>query len=114
MKYILLTSSMLLAIVGQFFLKKGVVASSLIPSVESITRTLLSPFVLLGLIVYGASAIVWLFVLQRFPLSVAYPALSLTYIVIVAISILILKEPVTSYKLVGILLIVLGVYFLFK
>ena len=114
MKYVLLASSMLLAILGQFFLKKGVLASTLTPSIESILKTLLSPLILLGLIIYGASAIIWLFVLQRFPLSVAYPALSLTYIVVVAISVVLLKEPVTPSKVVGLLFIVIGVYFLFK
>lgn len=105
---------MILAIVGQFFLKKGVIASSLTPSIESIAKTLFSPFVLLGFITYGASSIIWLFVLQKFPLSVAYPALSLTYLAIVAISILVLKEPVTTFKMAGVALIIAGVYLIFK
>lgn len=105
---------MLLAIVGQFFLKKGVLASSLTPSVESFVKTVFTPYVLLGFLLYGASSVFWLFVLQKFPLSVAYPALSLTYVVIVALSIFALKEPVTSFKMVGVLLIIAGVYFLFK
>lgn len=105
---------MALAIAGQFFLKKGILASTLVPSIESIIKTLFSPFVLLGFITYGASSIIWLFVLQKFPLSVAYPALSLTYIAIVAVSIFVLKEPLTSYKIAGVLLITAGVYFLFK
>jgi drug/metabolite transporter (DMT)-like permease len=114
MKFILLASSMILAIVGQFFLKKGVLVSSLSPTFESIIKTLFSPFVLLGFILYGASSIFWLFVLQKFQLSVAYPALSLTYVAVVAISILVLKEPFTFAKSIGIALIIIGVYFLFK
>ena len=105
---------MLLAVVGQFFLKRGVLASSLLPNVESIIRTVLSPLVLLGFILYGVSAVVWLFVLQRFPLSVAYPALSLTYVAIVILSVVALKEPITSLKIAGVLFIIIGVYFLFK
>lgn len=114
MKYLLLLFSMSLAVAGQFFLKKGVVASSLNPTALSILKTLFSPLVLTGFLLYGISSIIWLFVLQRFPLSVAYPALSLTYIAIVFLSIYVLKEPVTSVKIIGILLIVSGVYFLFK
>jgi len=114
MKYLLLTSSMVLAIIGQFFLKRGVLASTLEPNIQAIIKTLFSPLVLLGFIAYGASSIIWLFVLQKFPLSVAYPALSLTYIAIVALSFFVLKEPVTSIKMAGIVFIITGVYFLFK
>jgi multidrug transporter EmrE-like cation transporter len=105
---------MFLAVTGQLFIKRGVVASSLHPSILSILQTLFSPLILIGLSIYGASSIIWLFVLQKFPLSVAYPALSLTYIFIVAISIFFFKEPFSYYKVSGIFLIVLGVYFLFK
>ena len=105
---------MILAVVGQFLLKKGVLASSLAPNLGSIVKTIFSPFVILGLTVYGASALVWLFVLQKFPLSVAYPALSLTYIAIVILSAAVLKEPLTPPKIAGVLFIMVGVYFLFK
>jgi len=114
MKFFLLGSSMILAIIGQFLLKKGILLSNLVPNVESLIKTIFSPLVFFGFIAYGVSAIIWLFVLQKFPLSTAYPALSLTYLVIVALSVIFLKEPVTPFKLVGILLIILGVYFLFK
>lgn len=114
MKFLLLGSSMILAIAGQFFLKKGILTASLIPNFVSITKTIFSPYVFLGFVLYGISSVFWLFVLQRLPLSVAYPALSLTYVVVVALSVLVLKEPITSTKIIGILLIILGVYFLFR
>jgi drug/metabolite transporter (DMT)-like permease len=105
---------MSLAVIGQFLLKKGVLASSLTANLDSIFKTIFSPYVFFGFFVYAASSIIWLFVLQKFPLSVAYPALSLTYVVIVILSIFLLKEPVTSVKIAGMFFIVLGVYFLFK
>src|SRR3989344_1867393 len=111
MRYLLLTSSMLLAIIGQFFLKSGVLLSNLTPNVQSIVQTIISPFVLIGFLAYGTSSIIWLFVLQKFPLSVAYPALSLTYIAIVVISFYVLKEPLTSPKIFGVFLIIAGAYF---
>lgn len=114
MKFLLLAASMSLAVLGQFLLKKGVLASTLTPSMESVVKTLFSPYVFTGFATYAISSIIWLFVLQKFPLSVAYPALSLTYVAIVILSFLFLKEPLTSIKIAGILLIILGVYFLFK
>ena len=105
---------MTLAVLGQLLLKKGVITSSLLPNLNSIIKTVFTPLVFLGLLSYGLSAIIWLFVLQKFPLSVAYPALSLTYVVIVVLSFFIFQEPLTISKATGILLIITGVYFLFK
>lgn len=113
-KYILLLFSMTLGVIGQFLLKKGVTASSLSPNLHSIIQTLFSPMVFAGLTFYGFSAVVWLFVLQKFPLSVAYPSLALTYIAIVILSYFFLKEPITTAKIVGVVLIFAGVYFLYK
>lgn len=114
MNYILLFSSMLLAIVGQVFLKKGVLASHLSLNLNTILSTIFSPLTFIGFLFYGISSIIWLFVLQKFPLSVAYPALSLTYIAIVLISVFIFKEPLTTSKVAGIVLIMLGVFMLFR
>lgn len=113
-KYIFLLVSMTLAIIGQFFLKKGVSMSTLSPNLLSIIKTLFTPFVLFGLAMYALSTIVWLFVLQKFPLSVAYPSLALTYIVVVLLSALILKEPLTAIKVFGVVLIFSGVFCLYK
>jgi len=105
---------MALGVAGQLLLKRGVVASSLTPNIGSVLSTVFSPLVFTGLLLYGISAIIWLFVLQRFPLSVAYPSLALMYVVVVILSFFLLKEPLTFYKISGILLIVLGVYLLFR
>ena len=105
---------MVLAVVGQFFIKKGVTESSLTLNANSILSTLFIPSVFFGFLIYGVSAIIWLFVLQRFQLSVAYPALSLTYVVIVILSAHYYGEPMTLFKSIGIIFIVGGVYLLFR
>lgn len=114
MKYALLLLTLTFAIFGQFFLKKGVMASTLTANLGSIIRTILSPGVIVGLTFYGLGSVIWLFVLQRFPLSVAYPALSLTYVVIVIASYFLLQEPLTATKLAGVALILGGVFLLFR
>ena len=102
MKYVLLSSSMILAVIGQFFIKKGVTVSSLALNFGSIVNTLFNPSVFFGFLIYGISAIIWLFVLKRFDLSVAYPALSLTYVAIVILSAKYYGEPLTLFKSIGI------------
>jgi len=49
MKYLLLFSSMALAVAGQIFLKKGILPSSFSPTFSSILKTLFSPLVFFGL-----------------------------------------------------------------
>lgn len=105
---------MSLAVMGQFLLKIGVNSQSLVPNFQSVVKTLFSPFVFFGFLLYGLSSIIWLFVLQKFPLSVAYPALAVSYILVVFISSMFLKEPLTFFKIGGTLLIICGVFLLFK
>jgi EamA-like transporter family. len=47
-------------------------------------------------------------------LSVAYPMLSIGYILIMLISYFLLNEPIGIYKIIGTLLIICGIYFISK
>lgn len=114
MKFLLLFSSLILAVLGQIFLKKGIMESSLSFSSLSILKTIFTPFVFGGFMAYGFSAIIWLFVLQKFQLSIAYSSLSLTYIIIAILSYYLFNEPLTIGKFVGMGFITLGVYVLFR
>ena len=67
-----------------------------------------SPWILLGLAVFGVSAIAWLAALSRVPLSVAYPFNALGYLVILTASILILHERANVMTWLGSLLVVSG------
>ena len=114
MKYVLLMATMVLVTLGQLSLKKGVSLSHLEPNFSSIIKTIFNPYVLLGFLLYGASSIAWLFVLLKIPLSIAYPARALTFIIIVLASYLFLEEPLTMQKIAGTILILIGVFVLFK
>ena len=72
-------------------------------------RTFTNWMVLLGFVLIFGAAILWLVVISRVNLSLAYPILALGYIVTVIASWLILKEPLTWQKVVGSLVICLGV-----
>ncbi|HXZ75835.1 MAG TPA: hypothetical protein VEH31_33885 [Streptosporangiaceae bacterium] len=67
-----------------------------------------SPWILLGLAVFGISAVAWLAALSRVPLSVAYPFNALGYLVILTASILILHERANMLTWLGSLLVVSG------
>jgi multidrug transporter EmrE-like cation transporter len=69
-----------------------------------------SPFVLGGLACYAVSVVVWIMALSRVPVSVAYPMLSIGYIVNAAAAWMLFGESLTAQKLVGIGFIVVGVW----
>ncbi|WP_372624181.1 small multi-drug resistant family protein [Falsiroseomonas sp.] len=69
-----------------------------------------SPGVVAGLGLYGVGAIVWLFVLARVPVSLAYAFVSLGFLLTMALGCLALGEPLTARKLAGTALVALGVW----
>ena len=72
-------------------------------------RLLQQPMVLVGLGLYAASSLLWLTVLSRAPLSVAYPMLSLGYVGVALLSRWLFAEPLSPLKVWGILLVCTGV-----
>ena len=96
---------------GQVMLKHGMQVASA-RAAESggslALRAATSPWVLLGLVVFGISAVAWLAALSRVPLSVAYPFNALGYLVILTASIVILHERANVLTWVGTALVVSG------
>lgn len=65
--------------------------------------------VLVGLASFGLSAVVWLFVLSKIPVSAAYPFVALGIAITVASGSVLFGEAITIAKGVGIVLIITGV-----
>lgn len=70
----------------------------------------LEPHILGGLACYVVSVVVWVVALSRVPVSIAYPMLSIGYVVNAIAARYLLGEAVTTMRLVGIGIIVLGVF----
>lgn len=71
-----------------------------------------SPFVLMGLLCYVISVMVWLLVLSRVPVSYAYPMLSIGYIINAIAAYYWFHEEININKIIAILVIIGGVYLL--
>ena len=63
-----------------------------------------------GLTLYVISVVVWLLVLSRVPVSFAYPMLSIGYILNAIAAFYLFGEPLTSLRMLGIFVIISGVY----
>ena len=107
----LLLFAVVSAATGQVMLKHGmqIASARAADSGGSLAlRAATSPWVLLGLVVFGVSAVTWLAALARVPLSVAYPFNALGYIVILTASVVLLHERANVLTWVGSLMVVSG------
>jgi multidrug transporter EmrE-like cation transporter len=69
-----------------------------------------NPAILAGVSCYAVSLVVWILGLSRVPVSVAYPMLSVGYVINALAAWWLFGESVTAQKLVGIGFIVVGVW----
>ena len=108
-------ASVLLATAGQFLLKAGmdrvgyVGGDRLKRPVDLALTAAKTPQIVVGLGIFCVSAIVWLIVLSRVPLSTAYPFAGITYVTTALIGRFVLGESVPGIRWLGIVLIVGGI-----
>lgn len=76
---------------------------------ETIMRAAREPRLWLGLFLFGISALFWLVVLSRVPLSVAYPIVGVSYILIVLLGRFVLHETVPVMRWVGVFVVATGI-----
>lgn len=67
-----------------------------------------NPLIWTGLMLYGFGAMIWLFVLGRAPLSLAYPFVGLGFIMTMAAGALFFNESLSIERISGTLLIIMG------
>jgi multidrug transporter EmrE-like cation transporter len=113
--FALLMVAISLTVTGELLLKSGmnrygelnVSLSTLVPTA---VKLFTSPFVVGGFFFVFSGALFWLAVLSRWPLSLAYPLLSISYIIGIIASVVLLKEKVTLPQILGVFVIILGVF----
>lgn len=112
--YLLLFFNVLLTVFGQILLKKGVTEVGRINSfselMQKLGQVIFNPYVLSGMAIYGFTTFVWLVILSRVKLSIAYPMLSLGYVLTIPFSWLFFKESIPRVRIIGAIIICIGVY----
>ena len=106
--------SVLAGAVGQIMLKRGMSSMGPLTFAFSELGSMLwrigtNPFVIGGLAIYVSGTLFWLMALSRVELSYAYPFASLSYVVMLIASWLLFREEISVMRLVGTLVIGLGV-----
>lgn len=109
--FLLIIASVGLSALAQLALKSGT-GTARAPHVVGVGGEAMAlaqnPLIWSGLFLYGLGAILWLFVLGRVPLSVAYPFVGMGFILTMAAGFLILGEEISVARIGGTLLIAAG------
>ena len=107
--FMLILASVSLSALAQFALKVGVTGAARSAGVVAeMNRFLHSPMVYVGLALYGLGAVLWLLVLARAPLSIAYPFVGIGFIITMLAGVMFLEEGVNAMRVSGTLLISIG------
>lgn len=113
-QFLLLSLVIILNVCGHVFLKAGMNKIGVISPASLLNdfpRIFSTPFIFVGLVSYVASVAIYLVVLSKTHLSLAYPVLNSTaFVLIVLISWQVFREPFSTFKWLGVILIFLGVF----
>ena len=112
--FMLILAGVLLNAAAQLLLKAGtnvLGTISLVPGqmLAMFTSVALQPFILAGLACYVFSVGIWIAALSRVDVSIAYPMLSIGYVVNAVAAWYLFGESLTASRLLGIAIIILGV-----
>ena len=113
----LIVTGVLLNAVAQLALKAGVkdlgpIGLSLDQVWPVSSRLMAEPYLWTGLGWYGVCVVIWILALSRVEVSIAYPMLSLGYVVNAAAAWWLFGEALGPMRLLGIGIIIVGVYIL--
>ena len=111
-----LVSIMLLS-AGQTSIKYGLIVIggvSLDDGIGGVFKLLQTPWVVVGFMCYGISAVLWLDVLSKLDFSLAFPMVGLTYVFTLLIGRFFFGEVVGWERMVGVGFIIFGIFFLIR
>ncbi|MBS5912932.1 hypothetical protein GNQ08_15360 [Paenibacillus macerans] len=111
----LLLLAMIFNIAAQIALKHGINLINLNAiNLQTISKMVSSPYLWSGAFMYGISFVFYIFALSKGELGRVSPvSQALTTMGIVTVSVLVFHEPITVYKIVGVLLLIAGTIIIF-
>ena len=116
MGYLYIFGTVIFTVYGQMILKWRIVNYGSIPNLFTdkiffFIKLILDPFIISGFISAFIASLFWMAAMTKFELSQAYPViLGGLALLTTFLAILILKESMNVYKILGLLLIIAGIY----
>lgn len=114
MVYVVALLSIAAGAVAQYLLKVGAVATlnGENPLMTKILSLITDVNFMAGILFYGISLVLWMYVLSQLELTKAYPMVSLGYVFAFILGYWLLGEPISASRVIGLVLIVSGVFFI--
>lgn len=118
--FFLLLADILTTASAQILFKKGVseigdLDFSFFQAIHLIPKIFQNIWIISGMFLFGISFVLWLFIISKIQLNVAYPiALSSTAILTTLVAWGVFKEHLSLIQLSGIAVIILGIFLLLK
>ncbi|MDF2531561.1 MAG: transporter [Clostridia bacterium] len=111
----LILTSIIMGAVGQILLKVGANRlGSINFNIEGLLSIIKNYYIIIGLVLFGTSFLLWVKILTKNDLSYVYPMVSISYIIIILASRFLFNEPFTINKIIGIIAIICGVFIINK
>lgn len=114
MGYLYIFLTIAFTVYGQLVLKwrmnmKGQLPVAFTDKIQFMMHAYLDPWVISGFVVAFMASLTWAMAMTKFQLSQAYPFMSLSYVIVFALSVFLFNEEVNLYKIIGCALVLLGI-----
>jgi len=114
MGYFYIFATIFFTVYGQLILKwristVGILPNDSIDKIYFLFNLLLDPFIVSGFLSAFIASFFWMATMTKFELSYAYPFMSGAFVLVFLFSIIFLNEVITWQKVIGLLLIILGI-----
>jgi small multidrug resistance pump len=104
LSYGALATAILIGVLGQLLLKTGSERSA-----DGILSQFLNPYTVAGLAAYGIGAIAYIIAIKRIPISIAFPSVALSYVLVAIAAHVLWQEALGWQQMTGIALIASGI-----
>ncbi|MGK7907097.1 MAG: multidrug efflux SMR transporter [Synechococcus sp.] len=114
MAHLYIALTILFTVYGQVVIKwqvslAGSLPKEIIEKVIFLFKLFLNPWIISSFVCAFLAALTWMAAMSKFPLSYAYPFMSLAFVLVLFFSAFLFNEPVNFPKVIGMGLIVAGI-----
>lgn len=117
LNHLYIFSMLIFTIYSQLVMRWQVLAAGGLPDSSKgkfffILHLLINPWVISAVVATFLAGVSWMFAMTKFELSYAYPFVALNYVLVLALGFVFFQETLTSEKLIGSFMIIVGVIIL--
>ena len=114
MSHIYIFLTILFTVYGQLIIKWQMSLAGVLPELPNaklifLLKLLLNPWIMSGFLGAFIASLCWMVAVSKFPINYAYPFMSLSFVLVLLLSPVLFHEQVSTYKIIGMVLIAGGV-----